>query len=121
MKRSFLLGQPGADVDDAAFAEALRKLQERFAEIAAADPASPPLPSPPKPWADKPGTLIAAEKEVWHWELIEKLELAHCGGPERCPHACCRRSRHCAKADALKPLIAAARATLAREQAKWKR
>jgi len=118
MKRSFLLAQPGVHVDDAAFAEALRKLQERFAEIETAN--SPP-PSPSEPWVDKPGTLIAAEKEVWRWGLIEKLELAHCGGPARCVHACCRRSQHCGKVDELKPLIAAARATLAHEQAKWKR
>jgi hypothetical protein len=132
MKKSLLLGSPEAHVDNAAFAEALCKLRERFALIEAAEPS--PLPCPPtppepatdeagidEPWMDKPGTLIAAERALWQWELVEKLELAHCGGPARCPHACCRRSRLCAKAEELKPLITAARTTVAREQAKWKR
>src|SRR5262245_6416998 len=109
-----------ADVspDDHTFGEFLRKLGERIAEREAANPAPSPLPEPPpEPWVDKPGTLIAAEKDVWRWQLVEKLQGLLCGGPERCAHA---RSRRCANLEALKPEIEASHAVLAREQAAWK-
>jgi hypothetical protein len=99
------------------FAEFLRQVGERIAEREAANPTPEP---PPEPWVDKPGTLIAAEKDIWRWQLVEKLELLLCGGPDACKHARCRRSWRCATLAKLQPMTEASRATLAREQAQWK-
>jgi hypothetical protein len=106
-------------VDPRAFGDFLRKLERRIEEHWAGKP-TPPEP-PPDPWENhKPGTLIAAEKDVRLWELIEELELGLCGGHEQCAQAWCRRARRCATIERLRPEMEKSRATLAREQAKWK-
>jgi hypothetical protein len=87
--------------------------------MAAREAANPTPEPPPEPWVDKPGTLIAAEKDVWRWELVQKLNLALCGGPEKCSAARCRRARRCTEMEEIGPQIELARATLARELAKW--
>jgi len=104
--------EPDAGTRLAAF---LRELQLR---LAAREEANPP-PPPPEPWVDKPGSLIAAEKDVWRWELVEKITLLRCGGPAACAQARYRRSRRCAEMERLAPQIEASRATLAAEQARW--
>jgi hypothetical protein len=110
--------KPEPDPDgDAAFAELLRKIGDLIAAREAANPTPPPQ---REPRVDKPGALIAAEKDVLCCQLIEKLELLHCGGPEKCQRTRCRRSRRCAEIEDFKPLAEEARAALAREQAKWK-
>ncbi|HEY1246402.1 MAG TPA: hypothetical protein VGF29_16375 [Hyphomicrobiaceae bacterium] len=107
-------------VDPRAFADFLRRLERRIEELWATNPAREPEP-PPDPWAAlKPGALIAAEKEVRCAELVEKLELALCGGPEACKQAKCRRTRRCAKLARLRLQTELARSMLAREHAKWK-
>jgi hypothetical protein len=102
--------------DELAFGEFLRKVEERIAAREAANPTPEP---PPEPWVGKTGTLIAAEKDVWRWEMVHKLRLVLCGGPEKCKEARCRRARRCAAIEEIRPEIEAARATLARELAKW--
>jgi hypothetical protein len=76
--------------------------------------------APPEPWVDKPGPLIAAEKDVPRWELVERLQPAICGGPERCKLGRCRRARRCAELERLKPMIEDSRVALAGELAQWK-
>jgi hypothetical protein len=102
---------------DAAVARALHRLGEIMAEREAANPTPEP---PPEPWVDKPGSLIAAEKDVARWELVEQLQPAVCGGPGRCKIGRCRRAGQCAELERLRPMIEESRATLARERAQWK-
>jgi hypothetical protein len=105
-------------VDPSAFADFLRKLERRLDQRWAGKPAPE---RSPDPWAGlKPGPLVAAEKDVRQWQLIEKLELRLCGGPEKCKQAWCRRTRRCATIERLRPEMELSRATLARERAKWK-
>jgi hypothetical protein len=106
---------------DRAIAEVLCKLREIMEAREAANPTPESSPGPPpEPWVDKPGTLIAAEKDVALWEVVEKLRPALCGGPERCRQSRCRRARRCGELEQLRPMIEASRATLARERAQWK-
>jgi hypothetical protein len=102
---------------DRAIAEVLCRLREIMEEREATNPTPEP---PPEPWVDKPGTLIAAEKDVARWDLVEQLQSALCRSPERCPHGRCRRARRCAELERLRPMIEESRATLARERAQWK-
>jgi hypothetical protein len=74
---------------------------------------------PPEPSVDKPGTMIAAEKDVAAWEMVEKLQRALCSDTARCERHRCRRSRRCASLEDIALNMAASRATLAAEQAKW--
>ena len=109
--------QQRARDQDQAVAEALFRLGQIMAEREAANP----TPEPPRePWVDKPGTLIAAEKDVARWELVEQLQPALCGGLERCLQGRCRRARRCAELEELRPMIEESRAALARERAQWK-
>jgi hypothetical protein len=109
--------QPIAPNQDQAIAEVLCRLRQILEEREAANPTPEP---PPEPWVDKPGALIAAEKDVARWELVEKLQPALCGGPKRCRQGRCRRARRCAELDRLRPMIEESRAALARERAQWK-
>jgi hypothetical protein len=80
-----------------------------------------PSPEPsPEPWVDKPGTLIAAERAVFHLEMILKLQPALCGDAGRCENHRCRRGRQCSKLEVITANMAAARAHLAAEWAKLK-
>jgi hypothetical protein len=78
---------------------------------------------PPEPWVDKrgvkPGTLIAAEKDVFRGEMAEKLQRALCADIARCEHHRCRRSRRCTRLEEMASNMAASRANLAAERAKW--
>lgn len=118
MKQSDLQ-QPDNPCDDGDFARFIRQLEEAIAERELADPRPEP-PPPDEPWFDKPGTLIAAEKEMLAWELLERLQLPLCGGPEKCGRDRCRRARRCSELDEIRPMTEAARAKLARERAKWR-
>jgi hypothetical protein len=106
-----------ASDQDRAIAKVLCRLRQIMEEREAANPTPEP---PPEPWVNKPGALIAAEKDLATWELVEKLQPALCGGPERCPQGRCRRARHCAELERLRPMIEESRAALARERAQWK-
>ncbi len=90
---------------------------------AAQQTANPQPDPPPEPWidkwVDKPGTLIAAEKDVFRWEMAEKLQRALCGDIARCENHRCRRSRRCTRLEEMASDMAASRANLAAEQAKW--
>jgi hypothetical protein len=109
--------QPRDLSEEAAFAAFVREVGD---QMAAREADNPSPPAPREPWVDKPGTLIAAEKEVLCCRIIERLELLLCGGPGNCARSRCRRSRRCAQLESLKPMAEAARATLASEQAKWR-
>jgi hypothetical protein len=109
-----------ASDQDWAVAKMLAFLREIMDAREAANPTPPAPKPPPEPRVDKPGSLIAAEKEVWRWELLERLQPAVCGGPERCRLGRCRRARRCAELERLKPMIEESRAVLARERAQWK-
>ena len=111
------MGQPDEPDADARFAAFLRELGDLIARREAANPTPP---QPPEPWIDKPGTLIAAEKEVMRAQVVEKIQLALCGGPKKCQLARCRRSLRCAEIEDLRPIAERARAKLAAELAKWK-
>lgn len=101
---------------EGSFAAFIRKLGELLEAREAANPTHQP---PPEPSANKPGSLIAAEKDLLRWELIERVQPHLCGGPEKCKHGRCRRARRCGELEGLKGEIEAARATLARERAQW--
>jgi hypothetical protein len=103
---------------DEAVAHVLSRLREIFAEREATNPTPE---SPRDPWVDKPGPLIAAEKEVWRCELIEKLTLAWCARPGGCALDRCKRSRRCAELESLQPMFEQVRAALAAAQARWPR
>ena len=85
--------------------------------------ANPQPDSPPEPWVDKrvdkPGTLIAAEKDVLRGEMAEKLQRALCADIARCEHRRCRRRRRCSRLEEMASNMAASRANLAAERAKW--
>ena len=117
-----------ARTQDQAVAEVLYKLGQIFAEREAAD--TPPKPElPHDAWVDKslnkplnkPGPLIAAEKDVWLWGIVEKLQLAWCKRPGGCRLGRCKRSGHCAELDKMRPEIESSRAALADAQARWPR
>ncbi len=104
------------NADGRAFAKFLREVGDRIAEREAANP----TPKPPRdPEIGKPASLIAAENEAGRWQLLEKLRLAFCGGPDKCSEARCRRARRCAALEEIRPEAELARAALARERAKW--
>jgi len=111
------LDQSHEPYGEGSFAAFIRKLGDLIDAREAADPTPRP---PPEPWADRPGTLIAAEKDLLRWELIQRVQPHLCGGPERCTHDRCRRARRCGELESLRPLTEAARATLSRERAKWR-
>jgi hypothetical protein len=90
------------------------------ADYCAAQNAANPQPDPPpKPWVDKPGTLIAAEQDVFRGEMNEKLQRVLCSNIARCEHHRCRRTRRCTRLEEMASDMAASRANLAAEQAKW--
>ena len=103
--------------DEGHFAAFLRKVGDL---IEAREAANPTPQTPPEPWVDKPGSLIAAERDVFCCELLERLQLPLCGGPAKCERARCRRAGRCGELESLRPLTEAARATLSREQASWR-
>jgi hypothetical protein len=90
------------------------------ADYCAAQEAANPQPDPtPKPWVDKPGTLIAAEQDVFRGEMLEKLQRVLCSDITRCEHHYCRRRRRCTRLEEIASSMAVSRANLAAEQAKW--
>ena len=98
--------------DEARFAAFMR----RIPEFIAAD-ANPP--GPPKPWVDKPAALAAAEADLFRCELVLRIRRVLCGDVGRCKDGRCRRTKRCRQLDALRPLVEAARAAVAKQQAKW--
>jgi len=96
----------------------IHRVSERMAEREMANPTPPPA-DPPEPYVDKPGTLIAAEKDLFRWTIAERLQRLLCGDVTRCQDGRCRRRRRCRKLAEMAPDLEAARATLAAEQAKW--
>jgi hypothetical protein len=113
-----------ARTQDQAIAEIIVRMNEIYAAREAANPAPEPgpKPGPPRdPWVDKPGPPIAAEKEVWQWGLIEKLQLGWCKRPGGCALGRCKRSGRCAKIEEMRPEMERARAALAAAQARWPR
>ena len=69
---------------------------------------------------DKRRALIAAEKAVLHLETVEKQQQANpCESAARCAFHRCRRRWRCTKQEQTAALLAAARAQLAAELAKW--
>jgi hypothetical protein len=109
-----------ARTQDEAVAEVLHKLGKIFAEREGT--AAPPEPEPPRdPWVDKPGPLIAAEKDVWLLGIVEKLQLAWCKRPGGCRLGRCKRTGRCAEIDKMRPEIERSRAALADAQARWPR
>lgn len=104
-----------ADPDDR-LAALFKWLLDRSAEQEAL---SPEPERPPEPWVDKPGTLIAAEKEVFRGEMAIKLLRAMCADTARCERQRCRRRRRCEEVERLEAYMATCRAHLAAEQAKW--
>ena len=81
-------------------------------------PPSPPEPKEP-PWPDKPGELIAAEKDLFRWEICVKLRKALCSDTNKCEDPRCRRRRRCRELDMLTKMSEESRAHLAAMQAKW--
>jgi hypothetical protein len=111
-------GSPRPSAEPLPFGEVLHRLERAIEKHWAGKPA-PPEP-PPDPWqAYKPGTLVAAERDVWLWDLIETLELGLCGGHEKCAQVRCRRARRCATIERIRPEMEKSRAKLARELASW--
>ncbi|MFZ1106093.1 MAG: hypothetical protein WAN86_25055 [Hyphomicrobiaceae bacterium] len=106
---------------DQAIAEVLCKLRDIYAERETANPPSEPPTPDPDPWADKPGSLIAAEKDAWLCELVERLQQAWCARPGGCGLGRCKRARRCAELESLRPMIEQSRAALAAAQARWPR
>jgi hypothetical protein len=105
--------------DDEWLPELMRRMEAIYAAREAENPTLAPS-SPPEPWVDKPGTLIAAEKDVFRMEIVERLLRGLCGGDvARCDKHRCRRRRHCSAQEEIAPELEAARARLAAEQAKW--
>jgi hypothetical protein len=106
--------------DEAWLPKLFRQVEAAFAAREAANPTRAPAPPPePAPWVDKPGSLIAAEKDVFRIEIAARLRGLLCGGIARCKRHRCRRRRRCSAVDELAPQIAEARARLAAEQARW--
>jgi hypothetical protein len=105
--------------DDSWLPELMRRMEAIYAAREAENPTPAPS-SPPEPWVDKPGTLIAAENDVFRMEIVEKLQRGLCGGDVACcdKHRCRRRGR-CSAQEEIAPELEAARARLAAEQAKW--
>jgi hypothetical protein len=90
------------------------------ADYCAAQRAANPQPDrPPESWVGKPGTLIAAEKDVFLGEMAEKLQRVLCADVARCEHHRCRRRRRCTRLEEMASNLAASRANLAAERAKW--
>ena len=110
--------QPWPPEREAHFGKFLREVSERIAERAAQNPTPEPEPDP-EPWVDKPGTLIAAEKDLWRWEMCQKLSRVLCQDTAKCQDGRCRRTKRCRKLEEIAAGIETARATLAAEQAKW--
>ena len=110
--------QPWPPEREAHFGKFLREVSERIAERAAQNPTPEPEPDP-EPWVDKPGTLIAAEKDLWRWEMCQKLSRVLCQDMAKCQDGRCRRTKRCRKLEEIAAGIETARATLAAEQAKW--
>jgi hypothetical protein len=111
----------GEEPDDGAWLpELIRQVAAIYAAREAANPTPARAPEPPpEAWVDKPGALIAAEKDVFRIEIAERLRRALCGDVAHCKRHRCRRRGRCSAAEELAPAIAAARAHLAAERAKW--
>jgi hypothetical protein len=109
-----------ARTQDQAIAELICKVNEIHAARDAPDP-TPEPDAPRDPWVDKPGPLIAAEKEMWRWGIIETLQLGWCKGPGACQRGRCKRAGRCAELEKLRPELERARAALADAQARWPR
>ena len=104
--------------DNGWLADLVRQMDAIYAAREAANP-TPPAVEPPQSQADKPGVLIAAEKDALRWQIVEKLQRALCGDVARCGRHRCRRSRRCTKLEEMAPEMAASQANLAAERAKW--
>jgi len=87
-----------------------------YAARKAENPAAAPVPGP---WVDKPGALIAAEREVFRGEMAERLQRAMCGEAARCKDHRRRRRGRCRALEDIAPELERARANLAAERAKW--
>jgi hypothetical protein len=110
------INEPWTAEKEARFSEFLRKVGERIAEREALNPTPRP---PPEPWVDKPGTLIAAEKDLWHWQMCHKLQSLLCRDVAKCEDGRCRRVKRCRELEHVAIGIEACRVRLAAEQAKW--
>jgi hypothetical protein len=90
------------------------------ADYCAEQRARTPEPDRPRePWIDKPGVLIAAEKDLWRWEMNHLLRSHICKSPGGCEDRRCRRTNRCRELDAAAKAVEAARVRLAAERAKW--
>jgi hypothetical protein len=90
------------------------------ADYCAEQRARNPTPDRPRePWVDKPGTLIAAEKDLRCAEMNHLLWSRMCETTDRCEDRHCRRSKRCRGIVTAAETVEAARATLAAERAKW--
>jgi hypothetical protein len=98
--------------------ELMRQVGAALAAREAESPAPAPPPEP-EPWVDKPGALMAAERDVFRLELSERLRRLLCGDAARCKRQRCRRRRRCSAVEEIARDLAAARARLAAERAKW--
>jgi hypothetical protein len=104
--------------DEAWLPKLIRQMEDIYAAREAANPTPAPA-APEEPYVDKPGTLIAAEKDVFHYEIAERLQRLLCSDVRRCERRRCRRRGRCSTVEELAPAIAVARAQLAAEQARW--
>jgi hypothetical protein len=102
--------------NDNGLADLIRRIEAIYAARAETEPS--PIPQS-NPWIDKPGTLIAAERDVFTWEIVEKLQRLACRDIAHCENHRCRRGRRCSKLEELEPEMAKSRANLAAERAKW--
>jgi hypothetical protein len=51
----------------------------------------------PPPPPDQPGDLIAAERELFWWEMCETYQRLVCTDPAKCADLRCRRRKRCRK------------------------
>ena len=105
-----------SQLPDDGLADFIRRVSEIFAEREAANPTPP---RPPEPWIDKPGTLIAAEKDFALWKVLARIQRPLCQTISSCKDQNCRRTNRCRELILITKEMEASRMRLAGELAKW--
>jgi len=72
----------------------------------------------PPPGADMPGGLVAAERELFWWEMCERFLRLLCTAPAKCADLRCRRSKCCRKLGIIALAVEDARLHFGAERAK---
>jgi hypothetical protein len=72
----------------------------------------------PPPAADMPAGLIAAERELFWWEMCQRFQRLLCTAPAKCADLRCRRGKCCRKLGAIALAVQDARLHFGAERAK---